>query len=119
DTLAMQSWWQISGDGMDALILAKHQLIQATQHQADILFIKEIKERRFSIVLLITAFLFFILFNYLILKTLKVELYELTSAAKKMAQGITDIHLPIFPRDEMGSLARSFIQIDRNNKKVT
>src|SRR5690606_33803983 len=28
------------------------------------------------------------------------------------------IHLPRFPRDAMGSLARSLIQIDRNNKKI-
>lgn len=113
-----EEWWTISASGMDELLKLNDALLQSIQDKVAVLYKKEIRERNLLIVLLLVLSLVIALFKYTILKTIDDQISALKIAAQKMAKGITDIHLPMFPRDAMGSLARSFIQIDRNNKKV-
>ncbi len=113
-----EEWWEVSEAGMNELSNLNKELQQSIQNQVTIIYEKEIRERNILIVILIAIGLLTIIFKYAILKTIGDQISALKQAAQKMAKGITDIHLPIFPKDAMGSLARSFIQIDRNNKKV-
>jgi signal transduction histidine kinase/CheY-like chemotaxis protein/HAMP domain-containing protein len=113
-----EDWWDISASGMDELLHLNQDLLQDIQKQVDLIYSQEIRERNFLTLLLIVISLLIIFFKYRLLKNIGNQLSVLKTAAQKMAQGMTDIHLPMFPRDAMGSLARSFIQIDRNNKKI-
>lgn len=113
-----EDWWKVSEAGMDELLNLNQDLLQRIQNQVDLIYKKEIRERNILILLLFVICLLIILLKYWLLRSIGDQLFALKTAAQKMAQGITDIHLPRFPRDAMGSLARSFIQIDRNNKKI-
>src|SRR5690606_15482823 len=95
------------------------QLLNSIQANVNSIYTQEIKETNIIQISLVGLILLLILLIYLLIKTLAEQLYTLEKAAQEMALGETDIDLPIFPKDAMGNLARSFIQIDKNNKKVT
>lgn len=113
-----EEWWNISSSGMDELLSLNQNLLKSIQDQVASFYKKEIKEKNLLTLFLLAICILMILFKYSILKTIEDQISYLKRAAQKMAKGITNIQLPIFPKDGMGSLARSFIQIDRNNQKV-
>jgi signal transduction histidine kinase/DNA-binding response OmpR family regulator len=114
-----EEWWQISALGMDELLTLNKEVLKSIQEQVSLTHQKEAREKNLLIVFLFVISILIVLFKFILLKTIGNQLSYLKRAAQKMAQGITGINLPRFPRDEMGSLARSFIQIDRNNKKIS
>lgn len=111
-------WWKVSAEGMDELLKLNENLLYSIQDEVVLIYKQDVQDKNLLIAILLLINLLIIVFKYAILKTIGEQLSTLKRAAQKMAKGITDIKLPIFPRDAMGSLARSFIQIDRNNKKV-
>ncbi|HLT41895.1 MAG TPA: nitrate- and nitrite sensing domain-containing protein, partial [Sphingobacteriaceae bacterium] len=113
-----EEWWQVSASGMDELLSLDKELLESIRNQVSVTHEQETRKKNLLVLFLLITAILIVLFKIIILKTIGDQLSVLRRAAQKMAQGITGINLPRFPRDEMGSLARSFIQIDRNNKKI-
>lgn len=113
-----EEWWQVSASGMDELLSLDKELLESIKNQVSVTHEQETRKKNLLVLFLLITAILIVLFKIIILKTIGDQLSVLRRAAQKMAQGITGINLPRFPRDEMGSLARSFIQIDRNNKKI-
>lgn len=113
-----EEWWEISATGMDKLQHTNEQLIESIRAQTNSIYNREVNVTNIILFALVTLSILFICFLYFLITSLADQLRTLERAAHVMALGETDIHLPKFPKDAMGNLAQSFIQIDRNNKKV-
>lgn len=113
-----EDWWRLSATSVDELKNMQESLLneayrETTNYYEDAIFI----QRTLLAIIGIVALIVILLIAFFIRSTTN-QVNFLRIAAGRMAKGETDIKLPRFPRDAFGSLAKSFLQIDLNNKKI-
>ncbi len=115
-SLPPDNWWDISAQGVDQLKTVQRQLIEKVNKDAGVIYTKEndLKTQYFVFLVLIVAAVIFIVFYTI--GNITDSLALLRTAALKIAGGATDIQVDIHSKDAIGSLARSFSEINHNNK---
>lgn len=118
DTYDPEAWWRVSATGMDSLRSLSSDKMSETQLKARDAFEEDVTNQRNLFIFLIVLMLVIFAIVYYAVQSTTWQIDELKEAAEEMARGETGIELPQYPNDALGNLARSFIQIDRNNKKI-
>jgi signal transduction histidine kinase/DNA-binding response OmpR family regulator len=111
-----EKWWDISASAVDKIkALQRNQLSLAQAKLSDIMA-KELNEKDRNLILLILVFGLVIFILFTTIKSINDNLTTIRIAAEKIAIGSTGINLKIKTDDVIGSLAKSIIRIDNNNK---
>jgi len=119
NTYDAEDWWRISAAGMDELKAMHQNLLKDAQNDATHTYEASIREQQNLLIFLIAFTLLILIIIFFAIRSTTEQINELKENAEKMALGETGIQLPKYPNDALGNLARSFIQIDHNNKKIT
>lgn len=113
-----EDWWRLSATSVDELRGLQESLLGEVRQETNDYYNHAITIQRTLVAIIgIAALLAILLIVYFVRSTTN-QVNYLRIAAGRMAKGETDIKLPRFPKDAFGSLASSFLQIDRNNKKI-
>jgi signal transduction histidine kinase/DNA-binding response OmpR family regulator len=118
DTYDPETWWNASATGMDSLRSMSSEMTGEAQNYARNAFEEDVNNRQILFIFLLVLMLVVFMIVYYSVQSTTWQIDELKEAAQEMARGETGIELPVYPNDALGNLARSFIQIDRNNKKI-
>jgi signal transduction histidine kinase len=117
-TFTAKDWWNTSTIGMNALNKLQLDLWNSVDKRVANIYKNEISGKNETLVFLIITLLFvsgFIIYN---VRVITLMLTELKVAARKISVGDTDLQIKNIPNDVMGSLARSILEIDKNNKRL-
>lgn len=118
-TYTTERWWTVSANGVDELKKIQRNALAITQKGVTEIYEKEKSARDQSLLFLILSIVLVIgLITYTIIIITK-TLNELNKAAEKIATGATGLQIKAESDDAIGSLARSIIRIDQNNKALT
>ena len=113
-----ENWWETSEEAMDILSgFHKSLMLQIQDKVNKLTSTQEATLTRITTYLIALILLVLILLTWVSTSIVK-QIRILQDVAHEIAQGETDIHLPPFPKDSLGHLAKSFIRIDKNNKKI-
>lgn len=113
-----EEWWRISAAGVDGLTSLQESLLNSVHQETTAYHDHAILLQRTMLTVISIVILIIILLIAFFIRSTSDQVNSLRIAAGRMARGETDIKLPKFPKDDLGSLASSFMQIDRNNKKI-
>src|SRR5690606_33118878 len=118
NTFDAEGWWRTSAASMDALKAMYQNLLLDAQKDATNTFNASVEEERALLIFLIILSLLIVIIVYYAIRSTTEQISALKYSAERMALGETGVQLPTFPKDALGALARSFVQIDRNNRKI-
>ena len=114
-TFTAEQWWEITSGALANLRAVQLELYHKSEQQLVNLYKSEKADQNKSMVFLIISIILVIIIIFYfangILKTLK----ELEYAAYKISKGNTGIVIESNPSGLMGNLARSILQIEKNN----
>jgi signal transduction histidine kinase/DNA-binding response OmpR family regulator len=111
-------FWDVSAKGIDDMMLLQRELLHKVQAGVLDIVEKEKNSRNITLaILLLTIGIVIFLVVYTIMIITR-SLYELNSAAEKIARGETGLKIIPSSEDVIGNLAHSFILIDQNNKAL-
>lgn len=113
-----EEWWNTSANALDTLKNFHTNLMLKIQQEVDNLALRQNTNLQRLTIYLILLILIVLLTLIWVSSSLVRQVRALQSVAHEIAQGETNIEVPRFPKDALGHLARSFIRIDRNNKKI-
>ena len=116
--LGADDWWRISVDGMDELQTLHQNLLKDVQNDSIEAYAENVRAQRNLLIFLIGLSLLMLLIVFFAIQSTTEQINILKNNAEKIALGETGINLPPYPKDALGNLAKSFIQIDRNNRKI-
>ncbi len=108
-------WWQVSTEGIRVLKKQQLNLWGNVEARMNNIYKNEKATANKTLVFLIIAIVLVIIFVTYLFRTINQMLGELELAAKKIARGSTGLNIYNMPRDAMGSLAHSILEIDKNN----
>lgn len=114
-----EEWWRTSAAGMDALKNMHQSILNDIQTNTLQIYQKSIEEQRTLFIALILIALLISVIVFFAIKSTTEQINKLKKEAYRIALGETGIELPPYPNDALGRLAQSFIQIDKNNIKIT
>lgn len=108
-------WWQLSTQGINELKVQQIQLWRTVDHRLLAMYEKEKRALTFTIITMALAIILIVVFILYIIKSVRVQLRTLKLAARKISRGETGITLGDMPRGMLGNLAKSILQIEKNN----
>ncbi|MGZ4049387.1 MAG: sensor histidine kinase [Bacteroidia bacterium] len=114
-TYSAKNWWEISSRGMHVLKEQQLNLWQNVESGMNKIYQQEIKSRNKTLTFLIAAIILVITFVIYTIRVISQMLSELKIAAQKISVGGTGLNFHNMPKDVMGSLTDSILEIDRNN----
>ncbi len=117
-TYDADSWWRVSTGGIRNLKKQQLNLWSNVEARMSTIYNDEKTKRNKTLAFLIVAILLVIIFIASIFRTINQMLIELKLAAQKIAKGKTGLQIRDMPRDAMGSLAHSILEIDKNNVQL-
>jgi signal transduction histidine kinase len=114
-TYTAERWWNVSSIGKDVLNRQQRDLWLKVESGMNQIYQDEVQSKNRTLILLIAAI---ILVTSVVAYTVRVIsqiLHELKVASLKISAGNTGIEFHDMPKDVMGTLAQSVLEIDRNN----
>lgn len=115
NTYDANEWWQISSTGIAFIKEMQHNLWQSAESQMVIAYNTEKKLQNVAFILIAISILFVVAFVFFFAGIILSQLREIKNAARKISRGATGVNLKNMPRGTIGSLAKSILQIERNN----
>ncbi|CAL1520545.1 response regulator [Chitinophaga sp. MM2321] len=112
------SWWDNSAIATDQLKLLQRSIIDKVSRDASTISEKENQLKTVYLVFLVLIVVLVIVFLWFTITTITASLDILRTAAGKIARGMTGIDPGIHSKDAIGSLAKSFVQIDETNQEL-
>jgi len=114
-TYNAEQWLQVSSKAMNVLNRQRTALWQHVDTRMKKIYAQEKESKNITFIFLIVALLFVIVFVTYFINHITSLLRELKIAARKISKGGTGIELKDMPHGIMASLAKSIVQIDKNN----
>ena len=114
-TYNAEQWLQVSSKAMNVLNRQRRALWQHVDTRMKKIYAQEKESKNITFIFLIVALLFVIVFVTYFINHITSLLRELKIAARKISKGGTGIELKDMPHGIMASLAKSIVQIDKNN----
>ncbi|MFN2438172.1 MAG: nitrate- and nitrite sensing domain-containing protein, partial [Chitinophagaceae bacterium] len=113
-----ENWWKVSDSGVNELSHLQQSIWKNVENNiSSILRTEQKKKKRTLIFLMVALAIGLAIVSYTISVTTKM-LNELKYGALKLAQGKTGLQFKVFSNDALGSLAKSILRIDENNKQL-
>jgi signal transduction histidine kinase len=114
-TYSSAEWWEVSTEGMRVLKKQQERLWESADKRMKDIYQHELNLKNATLIFLIISILFVTgLLTYLVTH-IRSLLREIKQAARKISRGETGLNLQNMPKGTIGSLAKSIIQIDKNN----
>ena len=114
-TYSAAEWWEVSTEGMRVLKKQQETLWESADKRMKDIYQHELNLKNVTLIFLIISILFVTgLLTYLVTH-IRSLLREIKQAARKISRGETGLNLQNMPKGTIGSLAKSIIQIDKNN----
>ena len=114
-TYNAEQWLQVSSKAMNVLNRQRTALWQHVDTRMKKIYKQEKESKNITFIFLIVALLFVIVFVTYFINHITSLLRELKIAARKISKGGTGTELKDMPRGVMANLAKSIVQIDKNN----
>lgn len=114
-SMSANQWWQRSTNGINAIKDLQRNLWTQVDNRLNEIYSSEKRALSLSLFFLLAAILLVILFISYIIHDIRIQLRELKMAARKISRGEAGITLENFPHGMLGSLAKSILQIEKNN----
>ncbi|KAA9040756.1 hypothetical protein FW778_01570 [Ginsengibacter hankyongi] len=114
-TYDAKDWWEVSSQGVHILRKQQLNLWQNVETGIDKIYQQQIKSKNKTLAFLIAAIIFVITFVIYTITVISEMLSELKIAAQKISVGGTGLKFQNMPKDVMGSLTDSILEIDKNN----
>ncbi|HEV8507060.1 MAG TPA: ATP-binding protein [Chitinophagaceae bacterium] len=113
-----ETWWRISGDGIDQLKSLQQDIIRRVQASMNAIYNKEVLRKQSALAFLAIAVV--VVFGIMLYTTQVITgmLSGLNEAAQKIARGITGVPIKNVSPDVIGSLGESISKIDAHNKQL-
>ncbi len=108
-------WWDISSGGIFILKRQQENLWKNVDNRMKAIYQHEKNVKNATLVFLLVAILFVFIFVLYFINHITKLLQEIKIAARKISKGETGLNLNNMPDGIIGSLAKSIIQIDKNN----
>jgi signal transduction histidine kinase len=118
-TYSADSWWNISGRGVDEMRSLQQGIWQKTLAYINAVYANEQQYKNRTLIFLILTMLFVVVMILYILHIITTTLNDLKNTAQKIAKGETGLTVRILTTDAIGSLARSISEIDNNYKVLS
>ena len=113
-----ENWWDVSTAGMDVLRKMQRDLWNSVEARMNKIYANEKTAKNRTLIYLIIAVLlvaWFVSYNISVITRM---LKEIKIAAGKISLGATGLQIKNVSNDVIGSLARSILKIDENNKQL-
>src|SRR5690606_11377969 len=114
-TYNADDWWRISTKGLQALKSQQVQLWKKVEGHLVDLYEKEKRSQNLTFIFLAISVIAVMFFIFYAITSITILLREIKMAARKISQGGTGIKLRNMPRGVIGNLAKSILQIEKNN----
>ena len=114
-----ESWWSVSADAVDDLRKMQRSLLQKTRDGVTQIYETEKKVRDRSLLFLILSLVAVLGIMVASITSITKALTRLTTAARRLARGGTDIDIEVESNDAIGQLSGSILEIDRNNQSLS
>jgi signal transduction histidine kinase len=114
-TYDAEEWWTISSKGLAALNKQQKQLWTTVEKEMKDIYGIEKKSQKNTFILIAVSLIFVIILILSVIHNITRILRELKLAARKISKGGTGVQLENMPGGVIGNLAKSILQIDRNN----
>lgn len=111
-------WWNVSANAIDKIKTLQRRMIEEGRKGADAIYQQELSVQRWTWIVLLALLLIVVFMIVYVIRAISSSLMELKEAAQKLALGKTDIGIKPQSRDAVGSLAKSILSIDKNNKEL-
>lgn len=114
-TYNAEQWWDVSTEGMKVLRKQQLDLWKSVDTRMKAIYQQENNSKNATIIYLLIAIIFVVVFVAFSINNITQLLRELKLAARKISKGGTGLQLENMPMGVIGTLAKSIIQIDKNN----
>jgi signal transduction histidine kinase len=114
-TYDAEEWWTISSQGLTALNKQQKELWTTVEKEMKDIYGIEKKSQRNTFILIAVSLLFVIILILSVIRNITRILRELKLAARKISKGGTGVQLENMPSGVIGNLAKSILQIEKNN----
>jgi signal transduction histidine kinase len=114
-TYDAEQWWSISSHGISVLNKQQKELTGTVEKRMKSIYQIEKKSQRNTFILIAVSLLFVTILILSVIRNITSVLRELKLAARKISKGGTGIQLENMPQGVIANLAKSILQIDRNN----
>jgi signal transduction histidine kinase len=114
-TYAPAEWWDVSTGGINILKRQQENLWKSVDNRMKDIYQHEKNLKNATLIFLLFSILFVIVFVTYFINHITKLLQEIKIAARKISKGETGLNLNNMPTGIIGSLAKSIIQIDKNN----
>lgn len=113
-----EKWWYLSANGIAALKDQQASIWKSVDFRMKKLYNNEKSIQKETLFFLLMSVFLVICFVIYIINHINLLLRELKLAARKISKGGTGIHLKYMPYGVIGNLAKSILQIEKNNLKL-
>ncbi len=113
-----EDWWNTSASGVDELMKLQRQQMDVVQKQLHQIYDEEKKLRNRTLIFLLITIVVVIFLVVFTIMAISSSLNALNRAAGKISAGESGLLIKSETDDVIGSLAESFLEIDRNNRKL-
>ena len=110
-----ERWWNVSSIGKDVLKKQQWDLWLKVESGMNQIYQDEIQSKNRTLILLLAAIVLVTSVVSYTIRVISQILHELKVASLKISAGNTGIEFHNMPKDVMGTLAQSILEIDRNN----
>jgi signal transduction histidine kinase len=115
DTYTADQWWNLSSAGMRVLRQQQKDLWKGVDVRMKAIYREEIASKNGTFIFMMVSILFVLIFVAYTINHITGLLRELKLAARKISRGGTGLELKDMPKGVISNLAKSIIQIDKNN----
>ena len=115
NTYNAKDWWGVSSGGMQVLRQQQLNLWKNVESGMNTIYQQEINSRNKTLAFLIAVIILVITFVIYTIRVISQMLGELKTGAQKISMGGTGLNFHNMPKDVMGSLTDSILEIDKNN----
>ena len=117
-TYDAEQWWNVSSHGLAALNKQQKELWTRVEKEMKNIYGIEKKSQRNTFILIAVSLLFVVILILSVIRNITMILRELKLAARKISKGGTGVQLENMPGGVIGNLAKSILQIERNNRML-
>lgn len=113
-SLNAQQWWALSNKALSGLKQQQESLWQDVKEELTTVYKREKRNVQISEALMAVAIVLVLIFIVFTISSIRVQLKELSQAAKTISRGETQVQLSTIPSGMMGVLASSILEIEKN-----
>jgi len=117
-TVSPERWWVISAQGVDNLKELQRSLLAGVRKSVNDIHKNEVEGRNTTLAALILLIALVLAVCAIVTKSIANSINEIKNAAGLLAKGRTDVVVPVYGRDVIGSLGRSINNLVENNKEL-